>query len=212
MRARYNLQQRAALAIVPRLASVLIRCLGATLRFEDVVEPGATPAYGVPGPAVYAFWHRSLLTCAWRFRNWKIAILISQSFDGELIARTVERLGFVAVRGSSSRSGTTGLRGLERAYQAGHYCAITVDGPKGPPMVVKPGVVQLAHLVGSDVGAFEVMPERAWRLRSWDGFVIPKPFSRVIVTWPCHVTPERDAVQAALDRAVSMAEKMVRPS
>ena len=206
----YNLGQRVALAIVPRLASFLIRCLGSTLRFEDVVEPGATPAYGVPGPAVYAFWHRSLLTCAWHFRDWKIAILISRSFDGELIARTVERLGFVAVRGSSSRAGSTGLRALERACRAGHYCAITVDGPRGPAMIAKPGIVQLAQLVGSDVGVFEVLPVRAWRLNSWDGFLIPKPFSRVVVSWPRHVAPDADAVQAALDLAVRMAETGAR--
>lgn len=210
MRSKYNLKQRVALALIPRLASLLIRCLGATLRYDDVVEQGAAAAYGVPGPAVYAFWHRSLLACAWHFRQWEIAILISQSFDGELIARTVERLGFVAVRGSSSRGGSTGLRSLERAYRTGHYCAITADGPKGPAMVAKPGVVQLARLVGSDVGTFEMFPLRAWRLRSWDGFLIPKPFSRVVVSWPCHVPAQETAVQAALDRAVVLAEGRAR--
>ena len=210
MRPTYSLQQRLALALVPRLASVVIRCLGATLRFQDVVEPGATAAYGIPGPAVFAFWHRSLLLCAWHFRDWQIAILISQSFDGELIARTVERLGFLAVRGSSSRGGALGLRSLERAYRAGHICAITADGPRGPSMLAKPGVRQLAELVGSDVGVFAVIPERAWTLRTWDRFLVPKPFSRVFVAWPHHVPAEETAVQAALDRAVRMAEVAIQ--
>lgn len=210
MRPTYSLPQRVALALVPRLASLLIRCLGVTLRFRDVVEPGATAAYGVPGPAVYAFWHRSLLLCAWHFRDWPIAILISQSFDGELIARTVERLGFIAIRGSSSRGGAGGLRSLERAYRAGHYCAITADGPRGPSMIAKPGVRQLAELVGSDVGVFAVHPERAWTLRTWDRFLVPKPFSRVVVSWPRHVSAEEAAVQAALDQAVTMAEDALR--
>ena len=208
----YNLRQRLALAVVPRVASLFIRCLGRTLRYEDVIEDGGFPAYGVPGPAVYAFWHRSLLACAWHFRDWKIAILISRSFDGELIARTVERLGFVAVRGSSSRGGSTGLRGMERAYRAGHYCAFTADGPRGPAMVAKPGAARLAQLVGSDVGTFEVLPLRSWRLRSWDGFLIPKPFSRVIVAWPRHVPPQASAAQSALDRAVALAEAGAGPT
>jgi lysophospholipid acyltransferase (LPLAT)-like uncharacterized protein len=85
----YTLKQRAALAIVPRLASLAIRCLGVTLRYRDVCEPGATPGYDIPPPAVYAFWHRCLLAGAWRFRSYSLNILISLSFDGELIARTV---------------------------------------------------------------------------------------------------------------------------
>ena len=92
----YTLQQRIALAIVPRVASLIIRCLGVTLRYQDVVDPADSAAFIGPPPtaSVYAFWHRSLLACAWRFRNRNIAILISESFDGELISRTVARLGF----------------------------------------------------------------------------------------------------------------------
>ena len=213
------------LAVVPPLAAGLIRLLGMTLRYEDVAEPGATPGYKIPGPGVYAFWHRSLLVCAHRFRGLNIAILISASFDGELIARTVELLGFKAVRGSSSRGGATGLRAMQAAYAAGHRCAITADGPRGPVFVAKPGTAQMANSVmppgdavdsatgeakrGTWVGCFYALPVRAWELRSWDRFLIPKPFSRVLVTWPAHVpadevTPE--TVQAGLDRAVAMAE------
>ena len=144
MASAYNLKQRITLAIVPRLASLIIRLLGMTLRYEDVCEPGATPGYDSPPPAVYAFWHRCLLAGAWRFRKYGLTILISRSFDGELIARTVERLGYVAIRGSSSRDGAPGLRNMQRAYLSGHYCAFTADGPRGPAMVAKPGAAQLA--------------------------------------------------------------------
>lgn len=202
----YTLKQRLALALIPRLASATIRCLGITLRYHDVCDPGATPGYDTPPPAIYAFWHRCLLACAWRFRNRGVAILISRSFDGELIARTVERLGFIAVRGSSSRDAMSGLRNLHRAYLAGHYCAITADGPRGPAMVAKPGVTQLAQLAGATVSAFYVHPERAWQLRSWDRFLIPKPFSRVTVAWTVQVPAEPSAVQAILDHSVELAE------
>src|ERR1700688_4207742 len=119
-----------------------------TLRYVDKTEPGVTPGYKIPGPTVFAFWHRSLLACAYRFRGLDIAILISPSFDGELIARTVERLGFKAIRGSSSRGGAAGLRNMRLASLVGHRCAFTADGPRGPAYVAKPGVAQLANSVG----------------------------------------------------------------
>ena len=185
-----------------------ICCLGVTLRYTDVCEPGARPGYDVPPPAVYAFWHRCLLACAWRFRNHGVTILISRSFDGELIARTVEHLGFHAIRGSSSRDGTAGLRNLYRAYLDGHYCAITADGPRGPAMVAKTGVVQLARLADAPVSAFYVYPQRAWELRSWDKFLIPKPFSRVTVAWTRQIPAELPDVQGALDLSVQLAQSL----
>lgn len=202
----FTLKQRLALAIVPRIASFLIRCLGMTLRYRDVCFPGPFPGYDTPPPGVFAFWHRCLLTCAWRFRNRNVAVLISQSFDGELIARTVERLGFIAVRGSSSRDGSVGLRNLQRAYLDGHFCAITADGPRGPAEIAKPGVAQLGRLVQSDIIAFHAHPDRAWQLRSWDRFLIPKPFSRVTIGWILNVPAEQPAVQSALDHAVALSQ------
>ena len=206
----YTAKQRLTLAIIPPLAALLIRLLGLTLHYQDIAEPGVTPGNLIPGPTVFAFWHRSLLACAHRFRNLDIAILISPSFDGELIARTVELLGFKAIRGSSSRGGAAGLRAMAEAYAAGHRCAITADGPRGPVFIAKPGTAQLAQFTGAPwVGVFYALPQRAWRLRSWDRFLIPKPFSRVLLTWPPHipaaeVTPA--AIQSALDQAVQMAQ------
>jgi lysophospholipid acyltransferase (LPLAT)-like uncharacterized protein len=198
------------LAVVPRLAALLIRVVGATLKYKDVNAPGVPNGHTIPGPVVFAFWHCSMLTCAHRFRNLGIAILISRSFDGELIARTVERLGFLAVRGSSTRGGFVGLKQMGEAYAAGHRCAFTADGPKGPARVAKAGPVQLAELVGADwIGAYHAEPDRAWRLKTWDSFVVPKPFSTVTFGWPEHVKPELGAVQAALDEAVAMASNSV---
>ena len=195
------------LAVVPPLAALLIRALGATLRYRDVNAAETPNGHTVAGPTVFAFWHCSMLTCAHRFRNLDIAILISRSFDGELIARTVERLGFVAVRGSSSRGGVAGLRGMQEAYAAGHRCAFTADGPRGPARVVKAGPVQLAELTGATwIGAYHAQPSRAWYLKSWDRFMIPKPFSTVTFGWPEHVAPELASVQMALDKAVAMAQ------
>ena len=214
-RTRWTFGQRVTLAVVPPVAAVLIRLLGATLQYEERAEPGVVVGDKIPGPTVFAFWHRALLVCAHRFRDRGIAILVSSSFDGDLIARTVECLGFRVVRGSSSRGGATALRNMQLAYARGHICAITADGPRGPVYVAKPGAAMLAHSVGNGlssgtwVGAFYALPERRWELKSWDKFMIPKPFSRVVVTWPEHVPAGRvtaESVQAALDRAVEMAE------
>ncbi|HEY4010007.1 MAG TPA: DUF374 domain-containing protein [Acidobacteriaceae bacterium] len=203
----FTRKQRILLAIVPRLAALLIRALGATLRYRDINAPGVPVGIEIPGPTIFAFWHRTLLVCAHRFRNKQIAILISPSFDGELIARTVALLGFHPVRGSSSRGGASGLRAMAEAYAAGHRCAFTADGPRGPNMVAKPGPVQLAQLTGAPwIGAYHALPAHLWELSSWDRFMIPKPFSTIIFTWPAHVTPELAAVQHALDEAVRMAE------
>lgn len=206
MPSSYTFRQRLALAIVPRLASAIICCLGVTLRYEDITEPGVLPGYDMPPPAIYALWHRCLLASAWHFRNRGVTILISLSFDGELIARTVERLGFVAIRGSSSRDGAAGLRNMQRAYLAGSYCAITADGPRGPAQVAKPGASQLAKLVDTTVRAIYAHPHSAWQVGSWDRMLIPKPFSRVTIAWSTPAPAELAAVQAALDRAVELAQ------
>ncbi len=203
----FTRKQRVLLAAVPPLAALFIRALGCTLRYRDINAPGVPVGITIPGPVVFAFWHRCLLTCAYRFRNKGIAILISPSFDGELIARTVEHLGFLPVRGSSSRGGVLGLRGMADAYNASHRCAITADGPRGPNMIAKPGVVQLAQLVEATwIGTYYALPNRAWELNSWDRFQIPKPFSTVTFTWPPHVAPELAQVQQALDTAVQMSK------
>jgi len=198
--------QRVALAVVPPVAAVLIRLLGMTLRYEDRVAPGALRGDLIAGSAVWVFWHRSLLACAHRFQRHNIAILISQSYDGELIARTVERLGFTVVRGSSSRGGAPALRQMAVAYEQGMRCAFTADGPRGPRFIAKQGSAQLAQLVGASwVGAFYALPHHAWSVKSWDGFLIPKPFSRVVMTWPVLAEPTLPAIQAALDQSVRMA-------
>jgi lysophospholipid acyltransferase (LPLAT)-like uncharacterized protein len=201
------------------LAVVLIRLLSMTLRYEDRVEPGATPAQLLSGPSIFVMWHRSVISSAYRFRNMNIAMLISNSFDGELIARTSSLLGFCPVRGSSSRGGAAALLRMQQAYGEGHLCAITADGPRGPVYVAKHGAARLANSVGelspegqpagTWVGCFYARPERAWELHSWDRHMIPKPFSRVIITWPAPVPAGKvttASVQAALDRAVQMAE------
>lgn len=216
MSATYSLKQRLALALLPPFGAALIRLLGWTLRYEEIGDPG-THADDNPQTRVYCLWHRSLLSVAHHFRKRKISILISPSFDGELIARTIRRVGYATARGSSSRGGAAGLLGMQRALDAEtkdhcNYAAFTSDGPRGPIYQAKPGAVKLAQQVGGGVGIFYAAPVRAWQLRSWDRFLIPKPFSMVVVGWqkpvpvPSHgddqaLEAARSAVQQALEQA-----------
>jgi lysophospholipid acyltransferase (LPLAT)-like uncharacterized protein len=214
----FSLSQRILIAIVPRLVALLLRLLNRTLRYEDVVEPGAEPATP-PALQVWCFWHRCLIPCACYFHGkFTPAVLISRSFDGELIARTIERLGFLTARGSSTRSGGAGLWALAKAVGRGNPAVFTADGPRGPVYQVKPGAIKLAQLTGYSIGIFYAHPQRAWQLKSWDRFLIPKPFSRVAISWGRHVdVPQSDdpqlieakrlEVQEALERARLNAER-----
>jgi lysophospholipid acyltransferase (LPLAT)-like uncharacterized protein len=215
---QFTFGQRLLIATLPRLAALLLRALDHTLRYEVLTECGAEPATP-PALQIWCFWHRCLIPCACYFRKTiKPAVLISRSFDGELIARTIEHLGYRTVRGSSSRYGASGVLGLASAVEAGYPAIFTADGPRGPVYKAKPGAVKLAELTGYVIGSFYALPERAWLLRSWDRFMIPKPFSRVVVSWARNVQApvtgnaevleaKRLEVEAALERARLNAER-----
>jgi lysophospholipid acyltransferase (LPLAT)-like uncharacterized protein len=208
-------QRRLMLRVVPPVVTVLLRLLGATLRYEEIREDGGTPD-GRDGASVWCFWHRCLLPAACFFhKRPRTVLLISASFDGELIARTIERLGYETVRGSSSRAGSSGLRALARAVDQGATAVIPGDGPRGPRYQLKPGVTKLARLTALPVHSFYLLPQRAWVLRSWDALLVPKPFSRVVMVWGRPVAPPesddsceeaRLAVEATLERLRALAE------
>jgi lysophospholipid acyltransferase (LPLAT)-like uncharacterized protein len=214
----FSYSQRVMIAIVPRLAAWLLRTLHRTLRYEVVVEPGAAPATP-PGQQVWCFWHRCLISCTCYFHErFQAAVLISRSFDGELIARTIERMGYLTARGSSTRSGASGLWALAKAVERGHPAVFPADGPRGPAYKVKPGAVKLAQLTGYSIGVFYAHPEKAWLLKSWDQFMIPKPFSRVAISFgrqvqvpqsedPALIEAKRLEVEATLERARFNAER-----
>lgn len=204
---RYRLPQRLALWLLPPLGAALIRLLGMTLRFRDIGPAGAH-ADEHPETRAWCLWHRSLLCIAWHFRARNIAILISPSFDGELIARTIRHVGYTPVRGSSSRSGAAGLLGLQRALQSRcRYAALTVDGPRGPVYRAKAGAVKLAAQIGGGAGVFYAAPVRAWELHSWDRFLIPKPFTTIVIGWQPAVPVPADADEAAIEAARSAVEQ-----
>ncbi len=181
----FTFRQRLLLATVPRLVWLLLHALGHTWKFEVIAEEGVTPAFHgfTPGREIYCFWHQCVLACAYYYRSTHATIVISQSFDGELITRVLALFGYHAVRGSSSRGGAQALIGLARVLDSAQPAIFTADGPRGPIHRAKAGPIHLARLTGAPIGCFHLQPERCWVLRSWDRFQIPKPFTRIVVSW-----------------------------
>jgi lysophospholipid acyltransferase (LPLAT)-like uncharacterized protein len=128
-------------------------------------------------PWIYCIWHNSSTMAAYIRRNRNIAIMASASRDGEIIAGSIERLGNLPVRGSTSSRGGQAARAMVRALRAGHCGGITPDGPRGPAYRCQIGALWIAALAGCPVVPYEFDADRQWRLRSWDRHKIPKFFS-----------------------------------
>jgi len=200
------------LAWAPAVVAWGVRLLGLTLsirRDERAVEP----LWQAGAPVIYAVWHGRILLLPLLYGRRAVCVLASRSRDGELVTRYVGRFGIEAVRGSSSRGGAAGLRHLARWLEEGREVVVVPDGPRGPAEVVKPGIVGLARLSGAAIVPVAVGASSEWRLGSWDGFRIPRPFARCVARFgePIHVprvvdrrTEEaaRGEVEAAL-RALS---------
>lgn len=182
---KFTFAQRLVLAVVPRVVWALLRIISCTWRFEVIAEEGITPVlFGEkPGPEIYCFWHQCVLPCTVYFRHSRAVILISKSFDGELITRILKLFGFDAVRGSSTRGAREGLLGLTHIIETGRTAIFTADGPLGPIYRTKMGPIKLAQMTGAPIGAFHLQPEHAWVISSWDKFLVPKPFTRICVSW-----------------------------
>jgi lysophospholipid acyltransferase (LPLAT)-like uncharacterized protein len=128
------------------------------------------------------FWHGRILPATVYFRDRGIVVMTSRNFDGEWIARIIERFGYGTARGSSSRGGPQALREMARALRAGSPVGFTLDGPRGPARQAQPGALWLAGATGHPVLPFHLEASRAWTARSWDGTQVPKPFSTVALT------------------------------
>jgi lysophospholipid acyltransferase (LPLAT)-like uncharacterized protein len=198
---RFTWRQRLALAILPRIVWVLLWIVGLTWRFEIIAEEGATPLpHGEgAGADIFCFWHQCVLPCTLYFRRTGATILISRSFDGELVTRILALFGFCAVRGSSSRGAREGLLGLRSVIESGTAAIFTADGPRGPIYRTKMGPIKLAQMTGARIGAFHLEPERAWTMRSWDRFLIPKPFTRIVVSWARWTCVAADLAEECLE-------------
>lgn len=215
---KYSFRDRLIIRAAETAFYLMIRIIGRTIRFEvegwenfEAIEKAAK----LP---IYAFWHDRIFASTYYFRGRGIAVITSQSKDGEYIARFIQRLGYGAIRGSSTRGGVGALVEMIKTMRSRTPTAFTVDGPKGPRYEAKPGAVLLAKKTGHPVMPFVTECASFWRVNSWDQLQIPKPFTRakLIIGQPIYVPANATAetvearlgeLQLSLDRMVLAGEK-----
>lgn len=209
----YSFKQR----LIIRLAGValywLIRVIGATLRFEVK----GWENFSENEPLVYCFWHNRIPIATYFWRHRGIVVMSSRSFDSEYIARFIQRFGYGAARGSSTRGGKAALIQMIRAVREGKSAAFTVDGPRGPIYEAKPGAVLLAAKANAAILPFSISLNRYWQLPSWDKIQIPKPFAHAVVVIGKQIQVEDDPathegkhqeLQQALDELCALSDAL----
>ncbi len=194
---------------IVRAGVAVIRLLAMTWRMRPVNDEGLRSARASGQRVIFTLWHGELLPLLWHHRKEGVAVVISEHRDGEIIAQIAERLGYTTVRGSSSRGGGRALIGLMRAVEAGRDGAVTPDGPRGPAHVFAPGAAIASQRTGVPLLPIRASASRAWRLKSWDRFLVPKPFATVRVTYgpltavdaasPREAAEQAPRLQAVLD-------------
>jgi hypothetical protein len=165
-------------AIIPPIANLLIRAIYLTCKKEFKL------ASSYPSePFIVAFWHGELLFQPFLYKKirgrHKISVMISEHFDGEIIAKIISFFGFSSIRGSSSKGGARVLIEAIKTAKGGEDIAITPDGPRGPRHSVADGIVALSQKTGAKIVVFNYQASKSWQLKSWDKFVVPKPFSKI---------------------------------
>ncbi|MGW8265483.1 MAG: lysophospholipid acyltransferase family protein [Longimicrobiales bacterium] len=161
-------------------------------------------------PVIFVFWHGQLLPLIHFHRNEGIVVLVSDHADGEYVTRVILRHGFGAARGSSTRGGVKGMKGILRAIRAGQDLAFTPDGPRGPRHVFKWGALTAAQLSGAPVIPVGVGADRAWYLGSWDRFMIPKPLSSLRIRYGHPRRVPRDSSEEEMKRIAADLETELR--
>jgi lysophospholipid acyltransferase (LPLAT)-like uncharacterized protein len=207
----YSFKDRFLIRAADLAFFLLIKLIGRTVRFE--IEGWENwEAASINGKIpIYTFWHNRVFLSTYFWRQRRIVVMTSRSFDGEYIARFIQRFGYGAARGSSTRGATGAVVEMVRLMRAGCPTAFTIDGPKGPRYLAKMGAVLLAKKTGHPILPFTITAAKFWEAKkSWDGFQVPKPFTRarVGIAAPIFVSPDvsdeelnakRDELQLALD-------------
>ena len=218
----FTLWQRFLLWLITWAGVIVIRLIAPTMKLAVSYEEGAPPSLDTK-PLILAFWHCCIFPAIYAWRNLQIRVMSSDSFDGEYTGRIIRKFGFVKVRGSSSKGAVRALLGMRREVEQGASVAFTIDGPRGPRYVAKPGPVVLARATGAPMVAFHIALENPWVLSTWDKSMIPKPFSRALLRISSKINVPEDSgdeereryhaeLQAALDRVREFAEANVGKS
>ena len=219
----YSWKQRLLIRAADLTFYLLIKLIGRTVRWEvegwehweAITNAGQTP--------IYTFWHNRIFLATYFWQQRRIVAMTSQSFDGEYIARFIQRFGYGAARGSSTRGGVGAIVEMVRLMRSGLPTAFTIDGPKGPRCVAKMGAVLLAKKTGHPILPFTITAKKFWTAKkSWDHSQVPKPFTpvRVDIAPPIYVPADadeqileakRDELQRSLDAINARGEQWRSP-
>lgn len=193
--------RRMQIPIIAGAVYAVIRLIGPTLRYEVLGWQHVEHAHKANGRVIFAFWHRPIFATAWWWRHRGIVVMNTTNFDGQWTRRVVERLGYGTAQGSSSRGGLKGLAVMAKKLEEGRDVAFTIDGPRGPRYVAKPGPVMLARRTGQPIVVFHIGLQHARTFeKSWDLFQVPNPFSRVIVVISRAIYVPPDASRELMER------------
>ena len=205
-----SLSRRTQIPIIAAAALTVLRTLGPTLRFDVVGLRNVERVHASGRRCVLAFWHCGILPATWWWRNRGIVVMNSTNFDGQWTRRVIEGVGFGTAQGSSTRGGLRGLAVMAQKIEQGHDAAFTIDGPRGPRYVAKPGPVLLARRTGAPIICFHVHPERAHTFKkSWDLFQVPYPFSRVALVIGPPIEVPGDADRETVERKHAEMQQML---
>ena len=186
--------------ILPVLGLVLIKILSLTYRIEIIDQEIESKIYKRGQFPIYTSWHQRLfLGVTFLAKRKPIAIIVSQSKDGDFIARILQFLGWHPVRGSSTRGGVKALKEMKRLSISGYSMGHIVDGPKGPFGIVKPGIIMIARFSGMPILPIIISPKKKWVFNSWDRFMIPKPFSKILVKFDRELYVPRNTDDSGLE-------------
>jgi hypothetical protein len=176
----------------------LVNGICASLRLEEIGREGMERAIEEHGGAILVTWHGRTMIPLWRVKKRGFCALISLSKDGDIQARNFERLGYRIVRGSTGRRGAAATREILKAIEVGGVLAFTPDGPRGPARVVQEGVVYFAKKTGKPIIAVGAAASPAWNLKSWDAYLVPRPFARAALVWgePMFIEPDEESAEA----------------
>jgi lysophospholipid acyltransferase (LPLAT)-like uncharacterized protein len=210
--------RRAQIPVIAAAVYGVICALGPTLRYEVLGWQHAERVYAQKKQCIWAFWHRVIIPVVWWRRNRGVVVMNTTAFDGQWTRKVIEWLGFATAQGSSSRGGLRGLAVMARRLGEGRDCAFTIDGPRGPRYVAKPGPVLLARKSGCPILVFHIGVDHGKTFeKTWDHFLLPAPFARTVMLFapPIYVPQDADAavieqkhaeMQRELERVRDLAE------
>ncbi len=192
---------RLKITIFSSLGYWIIRLIGASMHWVVQGTRNLDSVHAKGERAILTFWHGRIFMATYYFRGRGIVVMTSQNRDGEYIARVIQRFGYRAARGSSTRGSHGAILECLQATKNGKDLGLTIDGPRGPRYVAKPGAAYLARKSGNPVVPFNVSVEKKWVMRSWDHFQIPRPFSRAVVLVGEPIYVDADAAEEQIEAA-----------